>query len=49
MERIRVKRAKNGDSRQIIFLIIDDTCCKKETSTNTFVKELYTFQKDKLD
>lgn len=33
MEKIRAKRMKNGDSRHLVFFIVDDTCCKKETST----------------
>ncbi len=33
MDKIRTKRAKSGDSRQLVFFIVDDTCCKKETST----------------
>jgi SRSO17 transposase len=32
-ERIRRERSKRGDPRSIIFLIIDDTCCKKDVST----------------
>lgn len=33
MDKIRAKRAKSGDARQLVFFIIDDTCCKKEPST----------------
>jgi SRSO17 transposase len=33
MDKIRAKRAKNGNSRPLVFLIVDDTCCKKEIST----------------
>ncbi len=33
MEKIQTKRMKNGDLRRLIFFIVDDTCCKKETST----------------
>jgi len=33
MEKIRKSRAKNGDSRHLVFLIIDDTNCKKDKST----------------
>ncbi len=33
MEKIRAKRAKRGDVKPTVFLIVDDTCCKKETST----------------
>jgi DDE superfamily endonuclease len=33
MEKIRAKRLKNGDARRLVFFNVDDTCCKKETST----------------
>lgn len=33
MERIRAKRLKGGDARTLVFLIVDDTCCKKDKST----------------
>lgn len=33
MERIRNQRAKKGDSRTLVFFIIDDTGCKKDRST----------------
>jgi SRSO17 transposase len=33
IEKIRTKCAKHGDSRRLVFLIVDDTCCKKDTST----------------
>lgn len=33
MDRIRRSRQKKGDERSVVFLILDDTCCKKETST----------------
>ncbi|WP_160327812.1 transposase [Paenibacillus sp. 32O-W] len=33
LDKIRAKRDKSGDSKRLIFLIVDDTCCKKETST----------------
>lgn len=33
MERIRKKRAKQGDHRRIIFFIVDDTGCKKDQTT----------------
>jgi SRSO17 transposase len=33
MEKIQTKRKKNGDVRRLVFFIVDDTCCKKETST----------------
>ncbi|MFC6548242.1 IS701 family transposase [Cohnella cellulosilytica] len=33
LDKIRTKREKLGDDRSLIFLIVDDTCCKKETST----------------
>jgi len=33
LERIRRSRSKHGDNRSLVFLIIDDTCCKKEKST----------------
>jgi hypothetical protein len=33
MEKIREKRAMKGDSKRLVFFIVDDTCCKKETST----------------
>jgi len=31
LDKIRAKRNKSGDSNWLIFLIVDDTCCKKET------------------
>ena len=31
--KIRTKREKRGDTGPLVFIIIDDTCCKKETST----------------
>jgi SRSO17 transposase len=33
MEKIQTKRMKNGDLKRLAFFIVDDTCCKKETST----------------
>lgn len=33
MEKIQRARAKKGDTRSIVFFIIDDTSCKKDTST----------------
>jgi hypothetical protein len=33
MEKIQTKRMKKGDLRRLVFFIVDDTCCKKETST----------------
>ncbi|MBJ6361200.1 transposase [Paenibacillus sp. MAHUQ-46] len=33
MTRIRTKQLKSGDARRLIFLIVDDTCCKKDKST----------------
>jgi len=31
--KIRTKREKRGDTRPLVFIIIDDTCCKKDSST----------------
>jgi hypothetical protein len=33
MEKIRAKRLRCGDARSLVFLIVDDTCCKKDKST----------------
>lgn len=33
LNRIRTKRAKQGERRNLVFLIVDDTCCKKDPST----------------
>jgi SRSO17 transposase len=33
MTRIRNKQLKSGDARRLVFLIVDDTCCKKDKST----------------
>lgn len=33
MEKIRAKRMKNVDARRLVFLIVDDFCCKKKPST----------------
>lgn len=33
LEKIRKSRAKKGDARHLVFLIIDDTNCKKDQST----------------
>ncbi|UOF89059.1 IS701 family transposase [Fodinisporobacter ferrooxydans] len=33
LEKIRRKHSKKGDTRSIVFLIIDDTSCKKDVST----------------
>ncbi|MCZ8514335.1 transposase [Paenibacillus filicis] len=33
MERLENKRLKNGDASKLVFLIVDDTCCKKDKST----------------
>jgi len=33
MEKIRRTRAKKGDTRSIVFFVIDDTSCKKDPST----------------
>lgn len=33
MNKIREKRLKTGDSRHLVFFIVDDTCCKKDVST----------------
>ncbi|XID92062.1 transposase [Paenibacillaceae bacterium WGS1546] len=33
LEKIRTKHEKRGDDRSLIFILVDDTCCKKETST----------------
>jgi hypothetical protein len=33
IEKIRAKRMKNGDVRRLVFFIVDDSCCKKDTST----------------
>lgn len=35
MEKIKKARAKQGDTRPIAFLIVDDTQCKKDISTQT--------------
>lgn len=33
MEKVRSKRLQNGDSKRLVFFIVDDTCCKKDTAT----------------
>ncbi|MFD0872390.1 IS701 family transposase [Paenibacillus residui] len=33
MNRIRKSHLNGGDSRRIVFLIVDDTCCKKDRTT----------------
>jgi len=33
MNKIRTKREKRGDYRLLVFIIVDDICCKKEPST----------------
>lgn len=45
-ERIRLERLKLGDQRSITFLIIDDTCCKKDASTKHIEALNYHFAHD---
>lgn len=33
MAQIRKRQFKDGDARKIVFLIVDDTCCKKDRAT----------------
>ncbi|WP_081954154.1 IS701 family transposase [Paenibacillus sp. FSL R5-0345] len=47
LEKIRAKRVKSGDSRSLMFLIVDDTCCKKDKSTKKM--EALSFQNSHED
>ncbi len=33
LEKIRAKRIQNGDSKRLVFFIVDDSCCKKDATT----------------
>lgn len=33
LEKIRARQLKESDSKRLVFLIVDDTCCKKDKST----------------